>query len=125
MNTEVHFRLNAITKIKLRKRQDSGYSWKEATPAKKRFFGLITVSKAKRAGWAYYESDYRNTTESLLSDRYRFDEVKIEIYQRPHVTVRLVDKSEIYSYFDTDDEAIKWIDEIIKESEHKFAVIGR
>lgn len=127
--TEVHFRLNAITRITLNKRRKSEYVWKEARPETRRFFGLIKV-KAKLAGWSSYEDDYYDddpkSTENILQySWYGFDEAKNELYIKPSVEVRLMDTSEISSRFETDDAAMQWIDEIIAQSEHKFAVIGR
>jgi hypothetical protein len=127
--TETYFRLNAITKITLFKRRPSDYVWKEAQPEVRKFFGLIKV-KAKPAGWYsdeddWYERTPRSTDHILGYSWYGFDQTKNEIYIKPQVEVRLMDKSEIGYRFNTDQEAMDWVDGIIAQSEHKFAVIGR
>jgi hypothetical protein len=129
MNYEIHFRLNAITKITLNKRRPSDYFWKEAQPEVRKFFGLIKV-KAKPAGWYSVEDEWYDRVPKLTGDIleyswYGFDQAKNEIYVKPHVEVRLMDKSEIGYRFNTDKEAMDWIDGIVAQSEHKFAVIGR
>ena len=129
--TETHVRLNAITKITFVKKHKADYIWKEATPAKKIFFGLLTSVSAKPAGWSTrYDADDcgyndRMTTDYLLQYNLLYDKERHEIWVKPHVIVCLIDKSEIGHYFDTDEAAMEWIDTIVSDSEHKFAVIGR
>ena len=132
MNTEIHFRLTAITKITFIKKHKADYLWKEAVPAKKIFFGLLTSVSAKPAGWSTrydaYDCGYndRMTTDYLLQyPSLAYDKERHEICVKPHVVICLIDKSEIGHYFDTDDAAREWIDKIVSESEHKFAVLGR
>jgi hypothetical protein len=132
MHTEIHFRLNTITKITFLKRNKADYIWKEAVPAKKIFFGFLTSVSEKPAGWSTrYDADDcgyndRMTTEHLLQYRsLAYDKERHEIWVKPHVVICLIDKSEIGHYFDTDEAAREWIDKIVLESDHKFAVIGR
>jgi hypothetical protein len=65
------------------------------------------------------------STDHLLQYNLLYDKERHEIWVKPHVIVRLIDKSEIGHYFDTDEAAMEWIDMIVADSEHKFAVIGR
>jgi hypothetical protein len=127
--TELHFRLSGITRIKFHKRKPSKYYWVEPIAEKRIFFGLIRVGRAYPAGWVDYEFDYRSyprpTEEILDYPWYGFDEAKNEIYNKSEIEVRLIDRSEIVHRFNTDQEAIEWIDEIIEKSEHKFAVVCR
>jgi hypothetical protein len=124
--SEVHFKLDSITRITLVKRKPSGYSWTEARPEKRGLFGLIRLKKALPAGWAYYDDCDREELKDILCYTwYGFDEAKNEIYHRPEVGIRLLEKGEILHRFNSDEEAITWIDDIVAQAGSKFVVIGR
>lgn len=122
---EVHFKLDSITRITLVKRKPSEYYWAAARPEKRTFFGLIVSEKALPAGWAYCEN-YREELKDILKySWYGFDESKHEIYVKPQVEIRLLEQGEIGHRFNSDEEAIAWIDDVIAQTGSKFVVIGR
>lgn len=123
--SKVHFKADSITRITLRKRKPSEYYWAASRPEKRIFFGLIISQKALPAGWAYNEDDRTELKDILTYDWYGFDESNHEIYIKPQVDIRLLEKGEISYRFDSDEEAIAWIDDVIAQTEHKFIVIGR
>lgn len=124
--SEVHFKVDSITRITLTKRKPSGYYWAETRPEKRGFFGLVRRQKALPAGWAYYDNDDREELADILHYTwYGFDETKNEIYHKPEVMIRLLEQGEILHRFDSDEEAIAWIDDVIAQAGSKFVVIGR
>ena len=125
---EVHFKLDSITRITFVKRKPSGYYWADAQPEKRGFFGLIRLKKALPAGWACSNDDrYDLANDILCYNWYGFDEVKNEIYNKSEVVIRLLDRGEIIfrHRFNSDEEAISWIDNVIARAGSKFVVIGR
>jgi hypothetical protein len=124
--SEVHFKVDSITRITLAKRKRSEYYWAEPRPEKRGFFGLIRLKNALPAGWAYYEDCDREELKDILCYTwYGLDEAKNEIYHKPEVVIRLLEKGEICHRFESDEEAIAWIDDIVAQAESKFVVIGR
>jgi hypothetical protein len=124
--SEVHFKVDSITRITLAKRKRSEYRWTESRPEKRGFFGLIRLKKALPAGWAYDDDCDREELKDILCYHwYGFDESKNEIYRRPEVVIRLLEKGEIIHRFDSDTDAITWIDDIVAQAGSKFVVIGR
>lgn len=125
--TEIHFKLDSITRITLVKRKPNrSYYWALSTPEKRGFFGLIRLKKALPAGWTYSGDDRYDLAEDILCyNWYGFDEEKNEIYHKPYVEIRLLEKGEISHRFNSDEEAITWIDNVIAQAKSKFVVIGR
>ena len=122
---EVHFKLDSITRITLVKRKPSGYYWADVQLEKRGFFGLVRRQKALPAGWTYYDGDREELTSILRHTWYGFDEAENEIYNKPYVEIRLLEKGEITYRFNSDEEAIAWIDDVIAQTGSKFVVIGR
>lgn len=122
---EVHFKLDSITRITLVKRKPSEYYWAFSRPEKRTFFGLIVSEKALPAGWAYCEDGRTELKDILKYSWYGFDESKHEIYVKPQVEIRLLEQGEIGHRFNSDEEAIAWIDDVIAQTGSKFVVIGR
>lgn len=122
---EIHFNLDSITRITLVKRKTSEYYWATSQPEKRTFFGLIVSEKALPAGWAYCEDDRTELKDILKYSWYSFDKAKNEIYYKPYVEIRLLEKGEISYRFNSDEEAITWIDDVIAQTKSKFVVIGR
>lgn len=123
--TEVHFRLDSITRITLVKRKLGEYYWAPSRPEKRTFFGLIVSEKALPAGWSFCEDDRYELKDILKYSWYSFDESNNKIYIKPQVEIRLLEQGEIIHRFNSDEEAIAWIDDVIAQTEHKFVVIGR
>lgn len=122
---EVHFKLDSITRITLVKRKPSEYYWATSQPEKRTFFGLIVSEKDLPAGWADCEDDRTELKDILKYSWYGFDKAKNEIYYKPYVEIRLLEKGEISYRFNSDEEAITWIDDVIAQTKSKFVVIGR
>jgi hypothetical protein len=123
---EIHFKLDSITRITLVKRKPSGYYWASPRPEKRGFFGLIVLQKALPAGWAYSKDDRYDLAKDILCyNWYGHDEATNEIYNKPYVEIRLLEKGEISHRFNSDEEAITWIDDVISQAKSKFVVIGR
>jgi hypothetical protein len=123
---EVHFKLDSITRIILVKRKPGGYYWADSQPEKRGFFGLIRLKKALPAGWACSNDDrYDLANDILCYNWYGFDEAKNEIYNKPYVEIRLLEKGEITYGFNSNEEAIAWIDDVTAQAKSKFVVIGR
>lgn len=122
---EVHFKLDSITRITLVKRKPSGYYWADVQLEKRGFFGLVRRQKALPAGWTYYDGDRETLTSILRHTWYGFDEAENEIYNKSEVVIRLLDQGEIVHRFNSDEEAIAWIDDVIAQAGSKFIVIGR
>ena len=122
---EVHFKLDSITRITLVKRKPSGYYWADVQLEKRGFFGLVRRQKALPAGWTYYDGDREELTSILRHTWYGFDEAENEIYNKSEVVIRLLDQGEICHRFNSDEEAIAWIDDVIAQARSKFIVIGR
>jgi hypothetical protein len=124
---EVHFKLDSITRITLVKRKPNrDYYWADARPEKRGFFGLILLQKALPAGWTYSGDERYSLADDILRyNWYGFDEAKNEIYIKPYVEIRLLEQGEISHRFNSDSDAITWIDDIVAQAGSKFVVIGR
>ena len=124
--SEVHFKLDSITRITLVKRKPSEYYWADARPEKRGLFGLIRLQEALPAGWTYSNDERYSLADDILRYKwYGFDEAKNEIYNKPYVEIRLLEQGEICHRFKSDEEAITWIDDIVAQAGSKFIVIGR
>lgn len=132
---EVHFNTENIDYIKFYPRHKSDYVWYPPLPKKNFFFGLLTDYPAIDGGWARGKRRERVSPEYLLSNNNIYvpnEETKtIREYhpsgswdKRAYVYVR-TKQTDHGRYFDTDEEAEAWIDELEGMSKAEFAVIKK
>lgn len=136
--SQTHINLNDINYITFTPRKQLNYRWYEHAPPVKKFFGLGTKRKELEAGWCdkggfsvYYLIGCgwiggRDTTEQLLRDGTR---VYVDLYadgiQWFKKAKVCVSKRKSYhtQYFDTDKEALAWVESIKEKSGDKFEVL--
>jgi hypothetical protein len=122
-----YFDLDKVSSIHLTLERESDYTWyDEIKPQRRYFLGLpVGWTAGKTGGWCEYEdSKWRKDTEYFEDYKsYRVDlDLKV-VFIRPRVTVVSGYKDSYTSYFDTDQEAQQYIDDLIKKSKKNFQVI--
>lgn len=129
IQTEINFNISLIAVITCRlKRPQTTYEWREAMPEVKNWFGKIR-KPAVPAGWCdtYYWPGYRERIDikELLKTYtwYGFDESTNTVYNKPHVEIKLSHAGIIGQRFETDEEALVWIENIKKESGIEFKTV--
>lgn len=123
-----YFDLDKVQSIHLRLEEISDYRWfDEIKPQPKYFLGFkIGSTQGVKAGWGEYEdSNWRKDTEYFDDWKsYRTDVENRIVFIRPKVTVYLNNKNFYSSYFDTDQEAQQYVDDLVKKSNNNFQVIN-
>ena len=134
MKRHTHINLNDIDYIEFTPRKQLNYRWYEYSPPVKKFFGLWTKRKGLEAGWcdrggfhySFGGRPTRVTTEKLLRDGSRFYSEGladgIQWFEKTEVYIQKRN-SPFAQYFDTDEEALDWIESIKEKSGDKFEVI--
>ena len=121
-----YFDLDKVTSISYKLEEKSGYKWcDEVKPQPRYFLGFqIGQTNGKPAGWKYEDDNYRRAT-SYFDDykSYKVDLVNKKITIRPRVTAVLGYKDSYTNYFDTDQQAQAYVDELISKSKKNFQVI--
>lgn len=128
-NIKEHFDINQIIGIKFHPERSAGYSWVEAEPEKRIFFGLIPWRYGRPAGftdagsplqWIYTEEDLKSYGYKV----YSFDErINDRVCEKPYVVVYLAHELQISKKFETDSEAEEWVDQLKEKSGKSFEVI--
>ena len=122
-----YFNLDKVSSIHLRLEEVSDYKWfEEIKPQPRYFLGFkIGSTKGVKAGWCEYDdSDWRKDTEYF--NDYKFYRVDFEnriVFIRPKVTIYLNNSDRYSSYFDTDQEAQQYVDDLVEKSTKNFQVI--
>jgi hypothetical protein len=121
-----YFDLDKVSSITLKLEEESGYKWcDEVKPQPRYFLGFkIGLTRGKPAGWWYEDEDYRRATSYFYDYKsYKVDLVNKKVTLRPRVTVYLGYKDCYTSYFDTDQQAQEYVDDLISKSKKNFQVI--
>jgi hypothetical protein len=121
--TKYYFDLDKVSSIAYKLEEESGYKWcDEVKPQPRYFLGFkIGLTKGKPAGWEYEDDDRRRAT-SYFDDykSYKVDLVNKKVTIRPRVTVVLGYKDSYTNYFDTDQQAQAYVDDLISKSKKEF-----
>jgi hypothetical protein len=122
-----YFQLDLVHSITLTYERETGYEWYAEIPAKpKTFLGIqYSMTEAIPAGWSDYECGW-NPVPTRYFDKYkwyRVDEANKKVYHKAHVDIRFNYKEGIGHNFNSNEEAQKWVDELIASSDKKFTVI--
>jgi hypothetical protein len=122
-----YFDLDKVSSIRLKLEAESEYKWyDEIKPQPKiNFLGIqYGMTEAIPAGWGYEDSHWRYGPSYFEGyKQYRVDLATKEVSIRPKVTVFLGYKDSYTSYFDTDQEAQAYVDDLISKSTKNFQVI--
>ena len=128
-----YFQLDLVHSITLTYERDSNHMWFDSIPARpKKFLGFIVGTKPEiPAGWSEFEDgiNYDGNPQRIPSSYfdkykwYRVDEANKKIYNKAHVDIRFSYKEGIGHNFNSNEEAQKWVDELIASSDKKFTVI--
>ena len=122
-----YFNLDKVSSIHLRLEEVSDYRWfDEIKPQPRYFLGFkIGSTKGVKAGWGEYDdSDWRKDTEYF--DDYEFYRVDLDsktVFVKPKVVIYLNNSDRYSSYFDTDQEAQQYVDDLVNKSNKNFQVI--
>ena len=118
------FNTTKITKILFRQAKETNLHWFDAKPKETMLFGLITISKGNKAGWAILdwetESHWWSGNDPRDIDTNKemviiYDGKEV-LYERPYVLITLIDGSTVKRYFPDNDLARNWVDEIVKRN---------
>ena len=120
---EIHFDIDKIVKIKfVGKQEEERIRWVEPKPIKK-FFGLYNTRRSTEGHFADFGS-YLDTkyTERLLREYGYIVEGK-KVYRFPHVEVHFEHDDSVNKSFQTDSEALQWVEELKATSGKTFEII--
>lgn len=122
-----YFQLDKVSAITLTYEFETSHKWYPKIPAKpKMFLGMqVGIIEAIPAGWSDFGPEYDRLSSNYFDNYtwYRVDEINKKIYQKAHVNVHLNYKESIGCNFDSNEEAQKWVDDLLASSDKKFAVI--
>jgi hypothetical protein len=105
--------LEKIISINFEKETQSEYKWYDETTIKS-WYGKKTIIPA---GWKYRAKGEITTTEKLEKiNGIRVDDTKKIAYYKSQIEFIMEDDVKLYEWFDSDDEALKFIDELIQKS---------
>jgi hypothetical protein len=124
-----HFDVNEIIGIKFFPERDARYEWVEATKEKRIFFGLIKTRSATPAGFldtgSWDGAIY--TEEKLIGYGYKVyttdERINNRVTEKPYVRVYLSHELETHKKFETNEEALAWIDELKATSGKTFEIV--
>ena len=121
-----YFQLDKVHSVTLKYEQET-HKWFNEVPAKpKTFLGIrYGMTKAISAGWSDYEDGRYPRPSSYFNDYvwYRVDEINKKIYSTAHVDIRFNYKEGIGCNFESNEEAQKYVDDLINTSDKQFHVI--
>jgi hypothetical protein len=124
-----HFDVNEIIGIKLFPEHDSRFEWVEAAPEKRAFFGLIKTRSATPAGFLD-KGSFDGTIyseESLIGYGYKVyttdERINNRVTEKPYVRVYLSHGLETHKKFETDEQALSWIEELKSTSGKTFEIV--
>jgi hypothetical protein len=122
-----YFQLDKVSAITLTYERETSYKWYPVIPAKPRMFLGIQIGMTEEvsAGWSNNEDGRYPVPSSYFNSYvwYRVDEINKKVYNKAHVNVHLNYKEGISCDFDSNEEAQKYVDELIASSDKKFTVI--
>jgi hypothetical protein len=106
--------LEKIISINFEEEKESSYKWYDET-IQSRWFGLSKTTIP--SGWRYNKKSKLISLESLKNNnQYRVDENTKIVYNKAQVEFIMKDYVKLYEWFNSDDEALKFIDELIQKS---------
>jgi hypothetical protein len=122
-----YFQLDLVHSITLTYEKESSYKWYAEVPARPRtFLGIpFGMTEAIPAGWSDYEEGWWPKPSSYFDDYnwYRVDEVNKKVFNKAHVDIRFSYKEGIGVRFDSNEEAEKYVNELVESSNKKFTVV--
>lgn len=125
--TKHYFETEKIQTVTLTMESEAGMKWLKERPEKIRKFLGITISKEIRLkeGWGYGTHRERYTTEELKMEwpSYRVDEKEKKVYNKSYVSIYFSYKHTLGARFESNEEAQKYVDDLIASSDKKFNVI--
>lgn len=122
MATKHIFDINSIVLIEFfKERITDSYSWSDAKMSKP-FFGK---PKKKYDSGFYNYHDYNNhdcfTADDIIKKGYKV--IGNDVYAKSYVVIKLKHDHTISTEFESENEAEKWIDDIIKKTDKIFEII--
>lgn len=139
MTIETHFNVKDIEYIRITPVKELNYKWYDYEPPIKTFFGLWTKRREQKPGWCdrggvilerynrYYDiyEDGRKTTDQLLKNNLIFVEENVDGKQWFEKAKVYIQKRNSYytNHFDTNEEAIAWVEKIKGLTNDKFEII--
>jgi hypothetical protein len=125
--TKHYFETEKIQTVTLTMESEAGMKWYEERPEDIRKFLGITYKNELRlqAGWGWQEHRERYTTEELEKEKpyLRVDEKEKKVYNKSYVSIYFSYKHTLGARFESNEEAQKYVDDLIASSDKKFNVI--
>ena len=120
MDSKYFLNIEKISTITYNKEKESDFKWVDEKTTKS-WFGLSI--KKTEAGWNYKKDPRILSSESLKNKQeYKVDEINKKIYNRTSIDIYIEDRI-VSEWFDTDTDALKWINELIFKSGKPFQVL--
>lgn len=129
-----YFELDKVESITLTGETETNYRWFPETPASpKTFLGIrYGMTEVIPAGWNDYIDDNENEYNthwrkpvSYFADYswYKVCDITQRIYNKAHVEIRFGYKQSVGVNFNSNEEAQKYVDDLINSSDKQFHVI--
>ena len=126
-----HFDVDQIIGIEIIFERPAGeFDWVDATPEKRKFFGLIKVRSARPAGFLdsgsfqstiYSEAELKGYGYKVYPDSERITQ---RVCRKPYVKVHLPHDLCVTQTFESDDLAKEWVAELKATSGKVFEVVN-
>lgn len=126
VDRRIDFRVDLITKITVEYQRVSDLKWYDERPEKRTFFGLIKNHSYRRAGFGNtgWDDEVSIKSPETIGSYYNIDDANKIAYLKPKVSIRF-HNDVINTYFDTDEEANQWVEQIKVKAYHNFETIYR
>jgi hypothetical protein len=131
MEIQEHFDPSQIVKIKFFPERPTSFHWVEAKPEIRSFFGLRVKQKATPAGFVDKDSYFDRKFYSE-EDLKRFgylvypwgERINDRVCSKSYVTIYLKHEIQVHRSFETEKEALEWIESLKDSSGRDFEVIS-
>lgn len=124
-----HFDVNEIIGIKIIPESEASFEWVDEIPEKRIFFGMIRTRYARPAGFLDKSSfdEIIYSPEQLIDYGYKVytssERINNRVCHKPHVTVYLSHDLSSTKRFETDREAIEWVEDLKATSGKVFEIV--
>lgn len=123
--------IDKIEKIYTHKPKQAPYvKYNEGQPEKRVFFGLIKIENKIEPYWrCLYRSKYDTREDLVDADCYKYyikNDVLYEnsIWEKSHLSIVMSHSDKVLVYYDSDEEMIEKLNEIISESKRTLMIIN-
>lgn len=127
-----YFELDKVQTVTIRFETESSYKWLEYRPKRvKKFLGIsYDVTSAKEAGYYENASSYAEPRDPSYFENSRYDWLRVDdinkkIYNKANVLIYLSYRHSLTVFFNSNEDAQAYVDDMLNSSSKKFHVTLR